>query len=179
MGVQGHQRMTAANISPGNLLGWQILKFYLGSPIVLGPQWVDWGVFQNRGLCCFFFFFLVVLGFELGVSWFSSRRYTTVATLPALSCVGYFQDRDLWTICPGLCWTSSLVIFASWATGIIVMSHWCLAIRRLLSAKTRAVSNKTGAAVHSKSEARLDDWGSAFISWVINCTFLPFFSFLF
>jgi hypothetical protein len=40
-----------------------------------------------------FFFILVVWGFELRASYFLGMSSTTLATLPALFYVGYFQDR--------------------------------------------------------------------------------------
>jgi hypothetical protein len=43
--------------------------------------------------CCFFFFFFAVLGSEFRASHLLDRRSTTLATLPALFCIDFFQDR--------------------------------------------------------------------------------------
>jgi hypothetical protein len=51
--------------------------------------------------CSLFFFLNSVLGFELRASHLLGRWSTTWATPPALLCVGFFQDRISWTICPG------------------------------------------------------------------------------
>jgi hypothetical protein len=71
-------------------------------------------------------FFLAVLEFELSASCLLGRHSTTWATLPenTIFCVGYFQDRVLWTLCPGWPQTMILLISASWVTRIISMSYW-------------------------------------------------------
>jgi hypothetical protein len=44
------------------------------------------------------------------------RCFTTWATPLALFCVGCFQDRVSWAICPGSPRTAVLLISASWVT---------------------------------------------------------------
>jgi hypothetical protein len=61
----------------------------------------------------FFFFFCARLGFQLRAS----------NTLPALFCVGCFQDRFSQTIYPSWPWTEILLISASSVTRITGLSH--------------------------------------------------------
>jgi hypothetical protein len=83
---------------------------------------------------CIFALFLVFLGgggavllLELRASHLLGRCSTTWAALSDLFCVGYFQDRVSWTICPGWLLTSVLLISVSWVAEITCVSHWHLA----------------------------------------------------
>jgi hypothetical protein len=62
-----------------------------------------------------FFFFLRYCGLNPGP--------TPWTTPPALFVMGFFQDRVLWTICPGWLRTAILLISAFWVSRIIGMSH--------------------------------------------------------
>jgi hypothetical protein len=79
-------------------------------------------------LLLLFWGFLAGLGFEFRASCLLGRRCTSWTTLPALFCVGYFQDRVSWNACPSWPWTIVLLISASQVAGIIDMSHWHLAM---------------------------------------------------
>jgi hypothetical protein len=65
------------------------------------------------------FFFFAVLGFEL-------RAYTLSYSIsPFCDFFFSFQDRVLWTICPGWLWTISLLISSSWVARIPAVNHQC------------------------------------------------------
>jgi hypothetical protein len=65
----------------------------------------------------------VGLRFDLRASRLLGRHSSISTTLPALFCVGYFQDRVSWTICLGWPRTIIFLISASWVPRIIGVSH--------------------------------------------------------
>jgi hypothetical protein len=69
-------------------------------------------------------FFLVGLESELRALCLPGRCSATGATLPALFCVWYCQDRVFQAVCPGWLQTTIILISASWVTRITGVSHW-------------------------------------------------------
>jgi hypothetical protein len=67
------------------------------------------------------FFFSFFFWWHWGLN--SAGTLTAWATLPALFCVGYFQDTISQTICLGWLWTLILLISAWWVASIMGMSH--------------------------------------------------------
>jgi hypothetical protein len=118
-----------------------------------------WKVLQHS-LKRFFFFFLVVLAFELNASRLLGRHSTPWATPSVLFCVGYFQNRVSWTICPGWLQTLILLISASHVARITGMSHWYSAKRFLkmlltLHKPSPRCSRGSGQPLHGHT-----DWGA-------------------
>jgi hypothetical protein len=67
-------------------------------------------------LSFFFFFFNISTGF--------TGEKKSTGGLQLELCVGYFQDRVLWTLCLDWPWTSILLISASWEAKMTGLTHW-------------------------------------------------------
>jgi hypothetical protein len=69
--------------------------------IQLSHVWNYVGTVESTFSIFFNLIVLVVLGIKVSASCLLDRCSTTLATLPALFCVGYFRDRVSRTICLG------------------------------------------------------------------------------
>jgi hypothetical protein len=68
---------------------------------------------------------VLCLSFLFGGFWVLNLEPTPWASLPALFCDGFFQDRVFQSICLDYFQIMILLISASWVARIIGMSHWC------------------------------------------------------